>query len=459
MKHINTLSQMRGKLAGIPRKLHRDQDGQMILLAAVFLFILVMALAVPIRLSVSVRQKIQAQNAVDAAAITGGIWQLRGLNVVQGMNDLMFLMDSLALTGLTAGAILGPCTAIPLVGQSFVLAAGNIALAVGTVSHFGAQFVISPLRDIVAHGWSVLCYIGASESAKANEASKIFEASPEFLGGLIGQLDKQFLPTAGIPGLGSGAFDEAVPEDMPEHDGGFMAAMLKLIKELDIYALGFEMNLPANDSGGNLDYMTDIVGSMANGDGMRLMWLHVERKTGADHPPLKIDRALLKNMLLLAKPLVPMSVAAHVYFAKAGWVQVGLDRVFTPINCAFLGDKCKKKEVENNGLYLWDHAWYESVVEEGKNLAVLPTVTWIALVRPGRLSFSGWNKMGGLGVPSGIGSSNYGELGAMAMASANLAVDPVRQVRFGGVDGFVALVPVKITDNDDQNSFIFGICH
>lgn len=480
----------------LPRRFHRDDDGQLIVMAAVFLLILVMALAVPVQLSLAVRQKIQAQNAADAAAITGAIWQLRGLNVLQGMNDLMYLLDSLALAGLVAGAILGPCTGVPIAGAAAIVA-GNIALGAATGSHFAAQCVVLPLRDVVAHGWSLMCYVGASETARENEASPMLGATASYLVGLAAQGVQNQLVANKLPGVGE--ITQMVGSKDPSK-GNFLSNLGAAIASFPVYAMGFEMNLKEASGEMTLESLPRQIGDMFSGGGGVLpMWLHVERVHGdVGEIPLRVEDAMLNGLLCASAPLQPMQQLAQIYFQTvASTVDESLDGFFNKMNENFNAPSLNSAESEANtsgptsftdslgeivdqevkgevmnwleklgGLPPddpgWNHAWYVSAsytVESSSNasIALMPTVTWASVVKDDSIAFrmSAWDRLGGLGVPKADGG--YGPLGGMALSAAKLSSDPVRKVRFAGLEGYVMLVPVKITEDDDARSF--GICH
>lgn len=89
--------------------LHRDEDGQISILVVFGAVLLVSLLGLVITTGDQVNQKVEVQNAVDAAALSGGAWIARGLNITSGFN--------LMQTQLVAGAILlkGLDDALPII--------------------------------------------------------------------------------------------------------------------------------------------------------------------------------------------------------------------------------------------------------------------------------------------------------------------------------------------------------
>lgn len=94
------------------RGFHGETGGQISFLLILGAVVLVALLGMVIHTGDQVSQKIQMQNAVDAAALSGGTWIARGLNVTSAFN--------LMQTQLVAGAILlnGLDDAMPAIGRN-----------------------------------------------------------------------------------------------------------------------------------------------------------------------------------------------------------------------------------------------------------------------------------------------------------------------------------------------------
>ncbi len=68
------------------QRLGKDEGGQSIVFVALILIVLVCFLAVTINVGSQVSQKIQLQNAADAAVLSGATWEARGLNLIAELN-------------------------------------------------------------------------------------------------------------------------------------------------------------------------------------------------------------------------------------------------------------------------------------------------------------------------------------------------------------------------------------
>ena len=67
-------------------KTFRKERGQVLILALIALLVLVLAIFILFDISNIIRAKVKAQNAVDAAALTGANWQRHTLNLVGELN-------------------------------------------------------------------------------------------------------------------------------------------------------------------------------------------------------------------------------------------------------------------------------------------------------------------------------------------------------------------------------------
>ena len=74
---------------------NREQGGQALIFVTLALFVLICFFALVINVGHRVTQKVELQNAADAAAMSGGIWIARGLNMTSILNVSM--TESLAL--------------------------------------------------------------------------------------------------------------------------------------------------------------------------------------------------------------------------------------------------------------------------------------------------------------------------------------------------------------------------
>ncbi len=83
-------------LRGLPRRLHRDEDGAITLVSVFAFMLLTMLLGMVMNVGRQVDGKIRMQNAADSASWSGGLVIARGLNTLAFSNHLM--CDVFALT-------------------------------------------------------------------------------------------------------------------------------------------------------------------------------------------------------------------------------------------------------------------------------------------------------------------------------------------------------------------------
>ncbi len=112
------------------RLAHDDQGGQAFVFLAIVLFALVCFFALVINVGHRVTAKVEMQNAADAVAMSGGIWNARGLNVISVLNvgmteclafiimfkafDKTYIATKVALEA--NKAIAEACSSVPYIG-------------------------------------------------------------------------------------------------------------------------------------------------------------------------------------------------------------------------------------------------------------------------------------------------------------------------------------------------------
>lgn len=106
---------------------HNDQGGQTIIFVVIALFVLICFLALTINVGNRISKKVQAQNAADAAAMSGGIWIARGLNTMCILNvsmteclALIILLEAVKKGNEFVPIIMGTSIAIYAVGCYFL---------------------------------------------------------------------------------------------------------------------------------------------------------------------------------------------------------------------------------------------------------------------------------------------------------------------------------------------------
>lgn len=72
------------------RRLRGDDKGQVLMTSGVMMFFVFIVFTYSINTAGVLRRRIQMQNAVDSGAIAGALWQARGLNLVQMLNNFHY---------------------------------------------------------------------------------------------------------------------------------------------------------------------------------------------------------------------------------------------------------------------------------------------------------------------------------------------------------------------------------
>ncbi|QSH40974.1 hypothetical protein P0136_10445 [Lentisphaerota bacterium ZTH] len=135
--------------------------------------------------SIISQQKMQMQNAADAAAMEMAVWQSRGMNLVQGLNMDIHDLDEVAAWTL---GLLSPMELaawllqfIPFVGPSLRSGAeaGLAPIIMGAMSihEILVNYFLKPVREMYTYGSNVMGYIAANNAAEANNASPIIDVS------------------------------------------------------------------------------------------------------------------------------------------------------------------------------------------------------------------------------------------------------------------------------------------
>ncbi len=76
-------------IKSLPADLHRDESGKITLVAAIMMLAMVVLIGLIGNAGHAVNQKIEAQNAADAAAFSSSLWMARGMNALTATNHMM----------------------------------------------------------------------------------------------------------------------------------------------------------------------------------------------------------------------------------------------------------------------------------------------------------------------------------------------------------------------------------
>lgn len=482
-------------------KWHRDQEGNLLVISAIFVMVLVIVLTVVINLAHVTHEKIQAQNAADAAALTGGVWQIRGLAFIQSMNNLVYISDMAASFGLNVavgGSLTAVATAKTGVGYIIGQVIGNGGLLVCMGAHGFSHFILVPLRDVMNASWPVVSALAASEMANRNQARPIIASATDMLSGLAGEY-------AARKRSGQDWSDDSWEE--PEYPLKKEASWLwELIRNIPLYSLGLEVQVPKSmDLASfipNLDdfsLLTDVYGTSGgeaahyhpNHDpaevsamkppSIKLAGLHLQRTTDPVEKgwPLVMPDIIIDAQLLFCTPL-KLGNAAKKYFKKAAapWQETmdQFEQLMDELGKEDDGQESSGKGIDVAIQYAerfvdqavdqvveatyWKHPYYESKDVDARGFTTLPPSTWItgggvdddAYKRRTAL----WHHaLGGLGAAKITGG--YGQLSSIASASVSVRADAVGK-HPKVIRGWVDLTPVRIIE-EQSDSRRLGICH
>jgi hypothetical protein len=121
--------------------------------------------------------KMQMQNAADAAALEFATWQARGMNTVQNLNQEVYNIDNFVITMYCSAAVLSyvsqPLKAV--FGVGYILEGVSAGLFFGGVylHHVIGVGMLQTLRHFYAYGTNILAYLSANEIASLNGADPI----------------------------------------------------------------------------------------------------------------------------------------------------------------------------------------------------------------------------------------------------------------------------------------------
>ena len=90
MNTRDTIFPFEGRMKGLPQ----DQGGSVLLLTGMMSFLAAILALMALDTSQAIYNRIIAQNAVDGAAKTGALWQARGLNMLQTLNNAHYVFNA-----------------------------------------------------------------------------------------------------------------------------------------------------------------------------------------------------------------------------------------------------------------------------------------------------------------------------------------------------------------------------
>ena len=160
----------------IRRRLFGDRGAVGLLMALVLFFVCGMLTMTWNTYALS-REKMRAQDAVDAAALEFATWQARGMNCLQNLNEEAYDTLSTSISGYVISAALvgiaSSVSAIPIIGPILnvaLMGASVIACAASTWMCEAVLAFIKIAQKFYRYGTCVLGYLAAQEVAAYNGA-------------------------------------------------------------------------------------------------------------------------------------------------------------------------------------------------------------------------------------------------------------------------------------------------
>ena len=168
-----------------------DDRGHVGVLMALVIFFVIGSLAMTWNTVQLSKEKMRLQNAADSAALGFCVWQARGMNTVQNLNDEMYAALSIAKKLLVvavpaeeAAQALGKMGNIPYIGTICRIAAQalHIVAAIsgglsGLLANRICPYFLKPLGYFYAYGSTIFAYWGAQQLAAKNRADPIGNAN------------------------------------------------------------------------------------------------------------------------------------------------------------------------------------------------------------------------------------------------------------------------------------------
>lgn len=201
------------------RAIRSDDRGQVLLLSGVMVFVVLMITIMTFDMSKAVYNRIIAQNSVDAAADAAALWQARGCNLLQHLNNIhykvnetLFIAETAALTscGMTVVMVPSEIATRPLGGTMFAwvwyaaLGAANVSCNLCYTAPWidwgQEEFakVVMKVQAGIEKVFPVLTFLYADTMAKESGADNVFAAAASYAGSIASELG---LNSASIGGV------------------------------------------------------------------------------------------------------------------------------------------------------------------------------------------------------------------------------------------------------------------
>lgn len=168
----------------------REERGSVGVLMALVIFTVIGSLMMTWNTVQLSKEKMRLQNAADAAALGYCVWQARGMNAIQNINDEMYLSLQLAKTFQTSAILFGGMAAalekaalVPILRWMKAIAIPFHVMALltggfsGWVSTVVCKFILKPAGYFYAYVSTPFGYLNAQQLAAENTADPLGNAS------------------------------------------------------------------------------------------------------------------------------------------------------------------------------------------------------------------------------------------------------------------------------------------
>lgn len=198
LKLLHILGRRGSALTGRAKNIRGDESGQIVLLSGVMVFLVVILTIITFDTTKAICNRITAQNSVDAAADAAALWQARGCNLLQHLNNIHYDVNAGAIIAETAAlcsCIVAPYLRyVPYVGKALWFGACCICwMAPGIdTAQEGFASVVEDMQSGITEVFPGVVLAQASAAAKGSGASELGEAAPQYA--------KDMLNKLGVPG-------------------------------------------------------------------------------------------------------------------------------------------------------------------------------------------------------------------------------------------------------------------
>ncbi|MFT5495554.1 MAG: hypothetical protein ACI9TH_000945 [Kiritimatiellia bacterium] len=167
---------------GCTRKVQSDESGNLLVLTGIMTFVFMVFAFSTLFTAEAIYNRIMIQNAVDSAADSAVLWQARGLNLIQHLNNfhyiLLWLYAALTIVGcccklaqILCAASLGICVPCCAIGGACG-PASKLCDVMPDVQEVTTT-VIHATQGVIAGVTPILAFIYANENAKFSGATEI----------------------------------------------------------------------------------------------------------------------------------------------------------------------------------------------------------------------------------------------------------------------------------------------